>query len=78
MSLFKFLALGAAVAVGVNYITKKGTNGRSIVDDLSDKAPEWMDKAKPYVDKVKDQFGGRTSQETSGSSSTNSYGSMPS
>lgn len=76
MSLFKFLALGAAVAVGVNYITKKGTNGRSIVDDLSDKAPEWMDKAKPYVDKVKDQFGAKSTHETTGS--TNSYGSMPS
>jgi hypothetical protein len=56
MSLIKYLVVGAAVAAGVNYATKKRENGRSLVDDLSEKAPEWMDKAKQYTDKIKGQY----------------------
>ncbi len=56
MSLLKYLVVGAAVAAGVNYVTKKGQNGRSLFDDLSDKAPEWMEKAKGYSDKIKGQY----------------------
>ena len=57
MSLLKYLVFGAAVAAGVNYATKKREDGRSLVDDLTDKAPEWMDKAKQYTDQLKGQFG---------------------
>lgn len=56
MGLLKYLVVGAAVAAGVNYATKKRENGRSVLDDLSDKAPEWMDKAKEYTDKIKGQY----------------------
>jgi hypothetical protein len=56
MSLLKYLVFGAAVAAGVNYATKKREDGRSLVDDLSDKAPEWMEKAKQYTDQLKGQF----------------------
>ena len=56
MSLLRFLVTGAAVAAGVHYVTKKRPDGSSIMDDLKSKAPEWMDKAKPYVDQVKDQI----------------------
>jgi len=56
MSLLKYLVVGAAVAAGVNYVTKKRENGRSVMDDLSDKAPEWMEKAKQYTDKIKGQY----------------------
>lgn len=56
MSLLKYLVVGAAVAAGVNYVTKKGENGRSLFDDFSDKAPEWMEKAKEYTDKIKGQY----------------------
>ena len=56
MSLLKYLVFGAAVAAGVNYATKKREDGRSLIDDLSDKAPEWMDKAKQYTDQLKGQF----------------------
>jgi hypothetical protein len=53
MGLLKFIAVGAAIGYGINYITKKGENGRSILDDLTEDAPEWFDKAKKYAtDKV--------------------------
>lgn len=58
MSLLKYLVFGAAVAAGVNYATKKREDGRSLVDDLSDKAPEWMEKARRYTD----QFTGQGTQ----------------
>lgn len=53
MGLLKLLVVGAAVAAGINHITKKREDGTSIMDDLKAKAPEWMDKAKPYIDQVK-------------------------
>lgn len=56
MGVLKYLVFGAAIAAGVNYATRKREDGRSIVDDLSDKAPEWMDKAKEYTDKIKGQY----------------------
>lgn len=48
MGLLKTALIGAAVYGAIKYITKKDETGRSIVDDLKDKAPEWMDKAKAY------------------------------
>ena len=56
MSLLKYLVFGAAVAAGVNYATKKRENGRSLLDDLSDKAPEWKEKAMQYADQLKGQY----------------------
>lgn len=53
MGLLKFIAVGAAIGYGINYITKKGPDGRSILDDITDDAPEWFDKAKKFAeDKV--------------------------
>ncbi len=46
MNLVKFLIVGAAVGIGVNYLVSKKSNGRSILDDISDNAPDWFDKAK--------------------------------
>jgi hypothetical protein len=49
MGLLKFVAIGAAVAYGVSYVTKKRVeDGRSLFDDWADKAPEFMDKVKQY------------------------------
>ena len=67
MSLLKYLVFGAAVAAGVNYATRKREDGRSLVDDLKDKAPEWKEKAKQYTDQFKEQF----AQSTSSSSTSN-------
>ena len=49
MGLLKFIAVGAAIGYGINYITKKGVNGRSILDDITEDAPEWFDKAKQFA-----------------------------
>ncbi|RZM28313.1 MAG: YtxH domain-containing protein [Pedobacter sp.] len=48
MGLIKTALIGAAVYGAIKYITKKDENGRSIVDDLKDRAPEWVDKAKGF------------------------------
>lgn len=55
MGLLKTALIGAAVYAAVKYVTKKDITGRSIVDDIKEKAPEWMDKAK----NIKDDLQGR-------------------
>lgn len=46
MGLFKTALIGAAVYGAIKYLTKKDINGRSMVDDIKEKAPEWMEKAR--------------------------------
>jgi hypothetical protein len=48
MNVLKFIAIGAVVAYGVGYLTKRDANGRSIVDDVLDKAPDWANNLKKY------------------------------
>ncbi|MBD1366937.1 YtxH domain-containing protein [Mucilaginibacter sp. ZT4R22] len=55
MGLLKFIAVGAAIGYGINYITKKGPDGRSILDDITDDAPEWFDKAKKFAEEKVEQ-----------------------
>ncbi|RZK21451.1 MAG: YtxH domain-containing protein [Pedobacter sp.] len=65
MGLLKTAILGAAVYAGFKYVTKKDPiTGKSIVDDIKDQAPEWMEKAKGYkrdfdtrVDYAKEDLG---------------------
>jgi hypothetical protein len=52
MGLLKTALIGAAVYGAIKYMTKKDENGRSIVDNIKDKAPEWMEKAKD----IKEEF----------------------
>lgn len=63
MGLFKTALIGAAVYGAIKYLTKKDETGRSIVDDLQDKAPEWMDKAKQFRDDLDTRFQ-KTGQKT--------------
>lgn len=56
MGLFKTALIGAAVYCAVKYITKKDEEGRSIVDDIKEKAPEWMEKAKDLKNDIKAQM----------------------
>lgn len=53
MGLLKTALIGAAVYGAIKYITKKDENGRSIADNLKEKAPEWVDKAKNLKDEFK-------------------------
>lgn len=46
MGLLKKVLIGAAVYGAFKYLTKKDVNGRSMVDDIKDKAPDWMEKVK--------------------------------
>jgi len=55
MGLLKFIIVGAAVGYGINYITKKGEDGRSILDDITENAPEWFDRAKQYAEHTVEQ-----------------------
>lgn len=56
MGLLKTVLIGAAVYGAVKYATKKNMYGRSLVDDLKDKAPEWMDKAKNLKNDMETRF----------------------
>ena len=56
MGLLKLIAVGAAVAYGINYATKKRADGRSLMDDVKEKAPEWMNKAKEYGNDMKSKM----------------------
>lgn len=60
MNIIKLALLGAAVAYGVNYITKKREDGTSILDDLVDNGPGWMNDAKQFatqtVNDIKQSF----------------------
>lgn len=60
MKLVKFIIISAAVSYGIEYLTKKKENGRSVLDDLKDKAPDYIDKAikmgKDAVNKVQNNY----------------------
>lgn len=61
MSHFKTFLLGIAVAYGVYYITRKGKDGRSILDEMLENPEDFAEKAKDYaiaevVESVKDQL----------------------
>ena len=60
MNIIKLALVGAAVVYGVNYITKKREDGTSILDDLTENGPDWMNEAKQFatqtVDNLKQNF----------------------
>jgi len=57
MSLLKYIAIGAAVAYGISYVVKKNENGgKSLIDELADKAPDLIDKLKDYAKDAIDQI----------------------
>lgn len=54
MSLLKYVILGAAAVYGYNYATKKRVvDGKSIIDDLKEQAPDYIERAKKFGEKVK-------------------------
>ncbi|WP_129714727.1 YtxH domain-containing protein [Pedobacter sp. SYP-B3415] len=50
MGLVRTALIGAAVYAAVKYVTKKDEFGRSKLDEIKDKAPEWMEKARAFKD----------------------------
>jgi hypothetical protein len=59
MRIIKFMAIGAAVGYGIYYITKEKENGKSILDELLEDAPDYMDRAKKYIEYTFDQVSER-------------------
>jgi hypothetical protein len=56
MNILKYAVLGAIVALGVNYITAKREDGTSILDELTDRSPELMDRMKNYATQAVDHL----------------------
>ncbi|WP_316831305.1 YtxH domain-containing protein [Pedobacter aquatilis] len=57
MSLLKYVVLGAAAVYGYKYATRKReTDGKSILDDLKEQAPDYLDRAKKFGERVKQDF----------------------
>jgi hypothetical protein len=49
MGLIRTALIGAAIYGAFKYLTQKdGLTGRSVLDDLKEQAPDWMDKLKTY------------------------------
>jgi hypothetical protein len=40
---------GAAIAAGVVYITMEREDGTSILDELLENAPDWLDRGKQFA-----------------------------
>jgi len=49
MGYFKTFMLGVGVALGVYYITKKRSDGRSKLDDILEDPELYLEKAKDYA-----------------------------
>ena len=56
MGLLKTALIGAAVYGAIKYVTKKDVNGKSVIDDLQEKAPEWIDKAKRFKEDLEVKY----------------------
>jgi hypothetical protein len=65
MGLLKYAILGAVVAIGINQLTKKREDGTSFMDDLTDRSPEFMDKAKDYAAQAIDQLSNKLQERLS-------------
>ena len=56
MGLLKYALLGTAVAFGIKQLTKKRGDGTSIMDDLTNRSPELIDKAKDFATQAVDHL----------------------
>ncbi len=59
MRILKFMAVGAAVGYGIYYLIKEKENGKSLLDELLEDAPDMVDRAKKYVELTIDQVAER-------------------
>ena len=46
MRIIRFMAIGAAVGYGIYYLTKEKENGKSILDELLENGPDYVDRTK--------------------------------
>ncbi len=53
MGLLKTALIGAAVYGAVKYLTKKDASGVSKLDEIKERAPEWLEKARTVTSDIK-------------------------
>ncbi|MFD2583689.1 YtxH domain-containing protein [Pedobacter vanadiisoli] len=57
MGLLKYAILSVATVYAFKYIGKKrATDGKSLLDDLKEKAPGYIDKVKQYGERIKQDY----------------------
>jgi hypothetical protein len=59
MRMLKFMAVGAAVGYGIYYLIREKENGKSVLEELLEDAPDYVDRAKKYVEFTIDQVAER-------------------
>ena len=59
MRILKFMAIGAAVGYGIYYLTREKENGKSILEELVEDAPDYVNRAKKYMEYTLDQVAER-------------------
>lgn len=52
MGFFKNAIIGVVIYQAWRYLTKKDEMGRTKIDEIKEKAPEWIEKAKSLRDDV--------------------------
>ncbi len=53
MGFIKNALIGIAVYQAVKYLTKQDEFGRTKIDEIKDRAPEWMDKARTFKEQLR-------------------------
>lgn len=59
MRIFKLMAVGAAVGYGIYYLIREKENGKSILEELIEDTPDYIDRAKKYMEYTIDQVSER-------------------
>lgn len=54
MGFIKNAIIGIAIYKGIKYLVKQDEFGRSKLDDIREKAPEWLEKAKSIKEDIQD------------------------
>jgi len=53
MGIIRTALIGAAVYGAVKYLTKKDALGRTKLDEIKERAPEWIEKAKTAASDIR-------------------------
>jgi hypothetical protein len=53
MGFIKNALIGIAIVEAIKYLTRKDALGVSKIDEIREKAPEWLDKAKAVTKDIK-------------------------
>ncbi|MBB5441211.1 hypothetical protein HDC92_004918 [Pedobacter sp. AK017] len=54
MGFIKHAIIGIAIYEGLKYLTRQDEFGRTKLDELKERAPEWLDKAKEIKEDIQE------------------------